>query len=456
MSTQHPDNVSIPSFAENEIFSPEDELKEALFGYKNLGCDEQMWDAEGKEANPEILDHIFATDHQFFREHQLGQKIKLTYRFPNPRLEPNRAHVISDMLKKIPELTETAKRYYARAKQPIIEFILPQATSAEEIMALQKMSSVPIQGIPLLESLDKITRSSQMIEKIIQGTNPDYQRVFLARSDPALQSGMLAAILATKVALFRLHNLSKKIRVPIYPIVGVGSAPFRGHFTPLTALEIWHEYAGAATLSAQSSFKFDYEEKVVARAVANLRKEKITEPQSLPERKVLFLMTKLEHAYQAEMRKVLPLVSTIAPFVPPRRRRFAVTGNKKDYGRGFTGYTGKPLPRAIGFTAALYSIGLPPELFGLSCLTEKDADLLTEIYPSWLRDISSAAKYLDPTTRVGKGLQEVVKNLGLVIEPDKEHIHYSAHIIKVFKNKKQNEHLSEIILEAARVRNFLG
>ena len=64
MSTQHPDNVTIPKFCQNEIMSADDELHEALFCYKNLGCDEQMWDAEGKEADPTILHKIFTLDHQ--------------------------------------------------------------------------------------------------------------------------------------------------------------------------------------------------------------------------------------------------------------------------------------------------------------------------------------------------------------------------------------------------------
>ncbi len=51
MSTQHPDNVRLPFFAESTDMSGEDEIKEVYYAFSHLGCDEQMWDCEGKEAD---------------------------------------------------------------------------------------------------------------------------------------------------------------------------------------------------------------------------------------------------------------------------------------------------------------------------------------------------------------------------------------------------------------------
>lgn len=50
MSTQHPDNAIPPFFADGEVVADDDEIREAYYAYTHLGCDEQMWDFEGKRA----------------------------------------------------------------------------------------------------------------------------------------------------------------------------------------------------------------------------------------------------------------------------------------------------------------------------------------------------------------------------------------------------------------------
>jgi len=50
MSTQHPDNVPL-FFAQNTELGGEDEIQEAYYAFSHLGCDEQMWDREGKEVD---------------------------------------------------------------------------------------------------------------------------------------------------------------------------------------------------------------------------------------------------------------------------------------------------------------------------------------------------------------------------------------------------------------------
>ena len=46
MSTQHPNNVSLPFFAEHADMAKEDEIQEAYYAVSHLGCDEQMWGSE--------------------------------------------------------------------------------------------------------------------------------------------------------------------------------------------------------------------------------------------------------------------------------------------------------------------------------------------------------------------------------------------------------------------------
>jgi len=59
-------------------------------------------------------------------------------------------------------------------------------------------------------------------------------RVFIARSDPALNYGYLSGVLLALVALVRLGALEQETGVAIYPVIGVGSVPFRGGLAPLT------------------------------------------------------------------------------------------------------------------------------------------------------------------------------------------------------------------------------
>ena len=63
------------------------------------------------------------------------------------------------------------------------------------------------------------------------------------------------------------------------------------------------------------------------------------------------------------------------------------------YGRSLDGVGGVTLPRAIGFTASLYSIGVPPELLGLAALTDVDLAFVREVYPSLDEDISAALRF---------------------------------------------------------------
>jgi len=47
-----------------------------------------------------------------------------------------------------------------------------------------------------------------------------------------MNHGLLSAVTYDKYALFKLQELEEEESVNIYPIVGVGSAPFRGHLVP--------------------------------------------------------------------------------------------------------------------------------------------------------------------------------------------------------------------------------
>jgi phosphoenolpyruvate carboxylase len=97
--------------------------------------------------------------------------------------------------------------------------------------------------------------------------------------------------------------------------------------------------------------------------------------------------------YQARVEQLADLVNTISSYVPRRRERKLHIG--------LFGYSRRlgsvKLPRKIGFTASLYSIGIPPELLGLQALAnlaETEYDALDEFYPQWKNDVEWAGNYL--------------------------------------------------------------
>ena len=55
MSTQHPDNATPAPFADEAgVLKGEGDVAEAVSVFA-MGCDEQMWDSEGKEADNQVV-----------------------------------------------------------------------------------------------------------------------------------------------------------------------------------------------------------------------------------------------------------------------------------------------------------------------------------------------------------------------------------------------------------------
>ncbi|MDI6639273.1 MAG: phosphoenolpyruvate carboxylase, partial [Methanocellales archaeon] len=125
MSTQHPDNVHSPFFAENTELGGEDEIREAYYAFSQLGCDEQMWDCEGKEVDNFVVKKLLTKYESFFREKRLGREVFITLRVPNPTVEKAEAKVLLETLESIPRSFDAAKLFYGDDTPPIFEVILP-------------------------------------------------------------------------------------------------------------------------------------------------------------------------------------------------------------------------------------------------------------------------------------------------------------------------------------------
>ena len=467
MSTQHPDNVEMPFFTKQSYFDGEDEIKEAYYVFSHLEMDEQMWDFEGKEVDDFVVKKLFSTYPEFFKNKVLGKDLRLTLRVPNPSVERDEAKLLAETLEMIPRSFDYAKKFYDNPSPPIFEIIVPMVTRAEELERiyyfyrdfvagksnfvmrdglkisqwLGEFNPEEIQVIPLIEDIPVLLQCHKIVEDFASGKF-DEIRVFIARSDPALNYGFIPATLAAKVALERLGE----VEVEVHPIIGVGVPPFRGGFDPerMWAVE---EYPSVQTFTAQSAFKYDYEFTVVRKAVKFLKERK-------KEKKNWEVDLSLIRTFSESYRRRIPMISEFinetSRFVPKRRMRKLHIG-LFGYARG-----GKvKLPRAIPFCCVMYSAGFPPELIGLSSLTDKSYEKLCEAIPTLEEQMKFVLSFFNPESlKIFPFEDDVSKALEFFeYEPNEEYLAVSRAFINAIK---KNGGISDTMVESGKIRKFLG
>lgn len=479
MSTQHPDNCNRPPFAHADVLNGDDEVKEAYNSYSNLGITEQLWDFEGKEADGFVVKKLLSQYPDFFRKKQLGKDMHLTYRVPNPDVE-SEAKVLLETLESIPRSFDAAKQFYGKDLSPVNEVYLPMCTSSKQLIRIAeyykhfvvgkkdgrvhdlrvkewigdfKPESIRVTG--LFEDRDGILNAHRMAEEFIVNQKiKDYQRVWFARSDPALNYGSLATIILVKIGLMRLHEVEKKTSVAILPIIGCGSAPFRGNFKPTNYETILKGYPSVQTYTLQSAFKYDYKEKIVKNAVEGINNAKRKAPVFVDEKQALPVADKLTKAYQEEIVLLADFVNAFSKNVPARRMRKLHTG--------LFGYARKQqgvhLPRAIGFCASFYSMGLPPELLGLSAVSSNEVDRLSSFYKNFDSDLRSALVYYnkDNLKYFPKEIQKRIEKVASIVDYEVDEEHKGLTSLVPLYYKKKNPKLQEVIVEAGKIRGFLG
>lgn len=478
MSTQHPDNVNLPFFAESSEMGGNDEVQEAFYVYSHLGCDEQMWDCEGKEVDNYVVKKILSNYESFFKNNHLGKDIFLTLRAPNPEVEKAEAKILLETLESIPRSFDIAKIFYGNDVSPIFEVILPMCQSTESIDCVywyyknfvsgkshkfikENLKTIgdwigdfnpkTINVIPLFEDQDSMLNCHNILEKYLEDKEVLYQRVFLARSDPALNYGLVSATLLNKIALENLYNLSQKINIPIFPIVGVGSAPFRGNLMPKNVSRVIDEYPSVHTFSIQSSFKYDNPTDVVIKAIQELKENKTRTPRHIDTERSLDIIKRYSAEYRKQILNLSTIINKVAKHVPGRRKRKLHIG-LFGYSRTMDNVT---LPRAIKFTAALYSLGLPPELLGLNALTDDDITYLKTVYVNFENDVKDAVRYYDPTsTLIPAELKNTISKFFYSLNTNEDHLQITQHITKCVMD--DNCDVSRDILQAAQLRGFLG
>ncbi|HIH42795.1 TPA: phosphoenolpyruvate carboxylase [Candidatus Woesearchaeota archaeon] len=489
LSTQHPDNVSNAPFAAHSVIGGEAEIKEAYYAFSALNCDEQLWDSEGKETDNYVVKKLLSENPDYFKKKRLGRDKQLLLRVPNPTVEGNEAKLLLEILESIPRSYDVAHQVYDDTIAPIFEVAIPMVTSErcpirvaeyykQFVVGKQAKKLFPndiplskwigefkpdtLRVIPLFETKEAILDSAKIVEKFVKFEKiDDYQRVWLARSDPALNYGNLSALLLCKVALQRLHAVEQKLGIEIYPMIGVGTAPFRGNFKPTQPEKLLKGYPSVQTFTPQSAFKYDYPEKTVKNAIETINNTKRKKPVYVDEEKTLKIIDKIQEQYEKEIIVLAPYINRMSQFVPRRRLRKLHIGL---FGYSRKSERGLVLPRAITFCASMYSIGLPPELLGLTALNDYDTDALHSCYANFEYDLKEALSYLNKANleylpdMIKENVLKIVKEYGSDSDGYDENTAHNKITSKIMHDFRTESFkgISDDIVEAGRIRKFLG
>lgn len=505
MATQHPDNAFAPPGGKSPFISTIEEVDECYHAFSDFGCDEYMWDWEGKFVDEAVVDRLFNRYNHYFQKHQLGREKFLTFRIPNVSYEAGFRLARSYMT--LITAAHTAREHQTHIP-PIFEAILPMTTKASQLLAIYRkylnalkfeqaifdkalMKPDDLEMIPLIEGSVTLLHSRHILNDYISGYKklfgrpPPYLRPFIARSDPALDSGFLAAVLSARGAISEYYRFEEETGIRVFPIIGVGSLPFRGGLSPVSIDSFLKNYAGVRTVTIQSAFRYDYPIDIVKKSLAALKTRLPHLTPRIFSKKEIGEILELSKFFASYYRPVIISLSKtirhLATFIPSHRERIQHTGHF-GYSRKMGDKT--KLPRAITFCAVFSSLGVPASLIGsgralMAFKKEKGrrADLLlSKYFPTLESDLKWIGSYLNwenlkflskhdhAWKTIFQDVTAIEEMLGSRLGPSKPHeyIHrnLTSNIYQLWKNDSQNsknkKEITEEILRAARVRRSLG
>lgn len=494
MISQHPDHGSRPYWQKSAFIKTGDEIKECYLSFADLGTYEYKWDWEGKYVDESVIEKLLSQYHGYFKNNPLGKDKFLTFRLPNPKVETE--FRLGRAFMGILGAAGLAKKIGFHSP-PLFEVILPMTESAEEMIAIQEAfreiaslkhylydfgdeSLKHIEVIPLFEQVNTIINSNNLLEKYLVihkkkfHFKPDYLRPYLARSDPALNSGLVPTVLAIKIGLSHYLDFEKKHKIKLFPIIGSASLPFRGGLTPDTVDKFCQEYAGIRTVLIQSAFRYDYDKKSVIGAIKRLEKilptKYAVKISPSDEKAIKKIIPVFEKFYRKTIEQTAPLINEVSVNLPKRRERVLHIG-LFGYSRGVGDVT---LPRAIGFTGVLYSLGIPPEFIGTGrgikyAKKTGKMRILEKYYLNIKDDLRRAGRYVNKNILINlasdsKVWQEVLtdvieieKYLGQKMGPvTKEEIEHSRIVEKIHQKIDSGKSYLRHLEQLAVLRKSLG
>lgn len=499
MATPHPDNHAAPEWGKSPFVSALDEVREcrAVYGH---GMGEFELNSEGKLLERDMVLRLLQADPDYFRENQLGRDRFLTFRLPHAVSE--RRYRMAAAFLTMVESGHIAVDHGVHP-HPLFEGILPMTESAQQLLATlrfyrevaqceRRIYGKEVAGkeglelIPLLERVDTLFRVEEILRKYAQGYRRltghplASLRVFIARSDPALGDGYPAAVLAARAAISECYRFQEFSEIPTFPIIGIGSPHFRGGLTPATVRETLATYAGARTVTVQSANRYDHPRQEVTTMVDRLNRElPTTDPVRFAPEEVA-RMRELADTFSSFYRRTIaglaPTIREWAKFVPSHRERVPDSG-QFGYARPMEGGE-VVLPRAIKFTAACYSMGIPPELIGTGRALEAIAaqgrlEELLRFLPNLKSDLQASGGFLcrDNLQRLAaqevawrevlEDVERIERIFGIELAPQgaNQSLHNSQAAINFILGSQPERNHGELdagILIAARARSFLG
>lgn len=521
MMTQHPDAASKYVSIQKE---PEEAIDALLPEPKGLGIEEVMIDFEGKltpyQQTAQIVLGLLR------RGVEVGKQVKVTPRIPSGREEG----VFRQLMALMSIVESNYKSLKTIKRTAIQEVVLPMTLQADELINLQQriidvvelahkefgMSPDPIQirPIPLVESIPAILDLRSMLLGYKKGLSKmgleiNSMRLMTGRSDLALTYGLGAAVLANVIALADMASLADDGLV-VAPILGGGTLPFRGHLTPENLQNTLKQYPGVQTFTIQSAMRYDHGRKKAAKLASELRnkvKKRALKITSGERDLMLNCLAVFAKNYLLTIRDSLPVIIKISDIIPEQRDRLA-RKSEVGYARQLPQIKAladfisdsniaselkkikvarHDMPRAISFTAALYTVGCPPEFIGTgSALKEiyerfgqKGIDLILKFYPSLGADIYEAAQFCELSVASGFFKPTFIRKIQANIEYLKHFLNIkmpstSSFYVTVMETLKpmlkqmvsgnyviseeglESELVNELILKLGKLRRALG
>lgn len=493
MATQHPDNASAPYWeTDGDAFvSTREETEECFSAFKDLDCQEFMWDWEGKYVDEAVIDRLFSTYFDYFKKNQLGKDKFLTFRIPNVWHERgySLARSMMGML-----TAESFARDLKFHTPPLFEVILPMTSTAENMLSIQttfdklarfehqlfkeKNTLTYLNVLPLFEGVTDLFDCGKLLDRYVRlhtryfKKKPEYMRLHIARSDPAMNSGVVAAVIAGKVALSEFTKFSMREKIPVYPAIGVGTLPFRGSLSPERISDFINEYPGMRTVYIQSAFRYDFPLPTVKKAIRELNtrlkrtKARVyTDAETKDARELCELF---QRPYRKTVEGLAHTLNKLSREVPQRRERKLHTGLF-----GYSRKIGKKrLPRAIPFTATLYTLGVPPEFIGTGRALQSAvrAGINPEqFYVNLKKDLDYAGRFLNKKNLaqlsmhnrywkdIEKDVSLVESLLGISLGPktDDDRAHYELSSA-AYRNYRAGVSIGKQIVLSGKIRKSLG
>lgn len=495
MATRHPDHASRPFFATQEPLSAADKVKETIIALRDMGCQEYLWDWQGTFLDETLVDRLYEDYAEYFRTKQLGRDVFITFHIPRISEESftnaRRAYATivhasdtsRDLGLHVPAIFEVAIPLLSRPEKMlhvVSSYNNTVATASDWLHRDCKPKLINM--IPCIEDLDQFFQSLTSIREFIalyQSTfrcKIDYIRPMLNRSTVAFEAGLIPAALCTKVCLTNYAQFEKEAGLKVYPIITAGSSAFRGGLCPDTIHRFLTQYPGVRTVTVQSAFRYDHDWQLVKSAVKKLNlqvpktKTQLLNPNTIKECAALCQL--FFAFYKKTVKNITPTLLEFSSHLPSRWEPATSTeGNRKQKIELQT--FPKPLD-SLKFSAASYSLGIPPELIGtgrglLATIRAGKIKTLEAVYPTLKEELASAGQYFnkenlsllcnlnDAWRDIKKDISLIEDYLGTSLGPTTTsqvlHRNHTSNVFHLWQVKKS---MQEDLGKAAQLRRFLG